>query len=283
MKNYNIKKILVPFDFTHNALNALKVADKMAIEFNARVDLLNLIEPYVTMHPMGFSPAYPQDLYAYTCESKSVIQKYLSNNSIYPEAYTYIVEYGFYASSIISKNRTEHYDLIILPTRETGFISQISSKYNPLKIMELTGTPVISVGKYYRIIDFQNIILPIRNVSNWYEKLPFMISLVKRTGGKIHAVGLRESEKESKIQFNTILDEAVSILEKENLLSSVNIFEGSDALYKLKIFSDVQKADLIAVTPPIKSKPVVSLFKPSVFNRLVSDSPAPVFGVNPIP
>ena len=282
MKDYKIKKILVPFDFTHDALNALKVADKLAVEFNARVDLLNLIEPYVTMHPMGFGSGYPKDMNDYEAKSLLAIQKYLNGNSIYPEAYTYSVEFGFCASSIISRNKKEHYDLIILPTCRGGIISKMSSKYNPLKIMELTGTPVITVSKYYRIVDFRNIVLPIRNVSNWYQKLPFMISLVKRTGGKIHAVGIRESEKDSKIQFNNVLEEAVAIIEKENILSSVKKFEGSNSLYKLKLFSDAQNADLIAVTPPVRSKPLVSLFKPSVFNRLVSDFPSPVFGVNPL-
>lgn len=282
MKDYNIKKILVPFDFSHKALNALKVADKMAVEFNAVVDLINVIEPFVSLHPMGFGSGFPIDLGTYAQRSALALEKYLTNNSIYPEAYSYRVELGFLTTVIVNLNKIEPYDLIILPYHENSILNNLYSKHNPLKIMEITGTPVITVSRYHRIVDLKNIILPIRNVTNWFEKIPFMVSLVKRTGGKIHAVGLRESQKDPKTQFNAIFDEAISVLEKENILSSVNKFEGSNSVYKLKLFSDAQKADLIAVTPPIRSRPLLSLFRPSVFNRLAADSTAPVFGVNSI-
>lgn len=281
MKNYKIKKILVPFDFTNGALNALKVADKFALEFNAKVHLLNITEPYVTMHPLGLGPGYPSDMEQYTKTSTQAINRYLENNSLYPETYTYSMQFGFYYSTIVEQHKKENYDLVILPVERYNFFDKLNSKYNVLKIMQLTGIPVISVNKYHRIIDFRNIVLPIRNIINWYEKIPFMVSLAKRTGGSIHAVGLRESNKESKIQFDYILDEAISILEKENILSSVTKFEGANSLYELKLFSRVQKADLIAVTPPLKIKPVISIVKPSLYARLLSDSPTPLFGVKP--
>lgn len=279
MKEYKIKRVLVPFDFSHGALNALKVADKFAVEFNAKVHLLNIIEPRLSAGVSKFEFTHYIRTHDYVNNSESVIKKYLFKNSINPWAYSYSIEYGFSCSSIIEQLKKQKYDLVIVQDNTHNYLSRLVSKYNPLKIMETTKTPVIAVNRYYRIVDFKSIILPIRNLPNWYDKLPFMVSLVQQTGGKIHAVGLAESEKSFSKEFNLIFDEAVAALDRVNVLSSISRFYGDDCLSGLRKISEEQSGDLIAITPAKVITTIKSLLRPSLYSRLVPISPAPIFGV----
>jgi len=279
MNDFKIKHVLVPFDFSHGALNALKVADKFAVEFNARVHLLNIIEPSLNFGPPNFHFSQFRNIDGYLAKSERAIETYLSKNSINPGAYSYSIEYGFCCSSIIDQLKKQKFDLVIVQDNTHNYLSRLISKYNPLKIMETTKTPVIAVNKYYRIVDFRNIILPIRNLPNWYDKLPFMVSLAQRTGGKIHAVGINETESSFSKEFKLIFDEAVAALDRVNVLSSVSRFCGDDCLKELKKISETQNGDLIAITPAKSISSIKSIFKPTLYSRLIPVSPAPIFGV----
>jgi len=279
MKNYKIKSVLVPFDFSHGALNALKVADKFAIEFNAKIELLNVIEPSMNIGSPNFHFSPFRSLENYLSKSARAIENYLFKNSINPEAYSYNIEYGFCCGTIINRLKKQKFDLVIVQDNTHNYLSRLISKYNPLKIMETTQTPVIAVNKYYRIVDFKNIILPIRNLPNWYDKLPFMVSLAKQTGGKIHAVGINETEGSFSKEFKLIFDEAVAALDRVNVLSSISRFCGDDCLKGLKKISEKQNGDLIAITPAKSITSINSIFRPSLYSRLIPVSPAPIFGV----
>ncbi len=279
MKEYKIKRVLVPFDFSHGALNALKVADKFAVEFNAKVHLLNIIEPRISAGVSKFEFTHYINAIDYESKSESVIEKYLFKNSINPWAYSYSIKYGFPSGAIIEQLKKQKYDLVIVQDNTHNYLSRLVSKYNPLKIMEDTKTPVIAVNRYYRIVDFRSIILPIRNLPNWYDKLPFMVSLAQQTGGKIHAVGLAESEKSFSREFNLIFDEAIAALDRVNVLCSINKFSGDECLSGLRKISEKQNGDLIAITPSKTITTIKSILRPSLYSRLVPISPAPIFGV----
>lgn len=279
MKNYKIKNILVPFDFTNCSMNALKVADKFAADFNSKVHLLNIIEPTIYQKTGQLNSDQLNDLDKYIENSTKAIERYLTKTSINPEAYSYSVDFGFSCDAIINHISNNNYDLIVVPENTKNHLKKYVSKYNPLKIMESTHTPLIAVNKFYRIVDFKNIILPIRNMANWYDKFPFMISLVKQTGGTIHAVGINENRYGSNLQFTNIFNKAISILEQENVLSSIEVFNGENSINELKTYAEKQKADLIAITPPQKNNFAKPFMFHPLFNRLISNSPAPIFGV----
>ncbi len=281
MLRFRIKNILVPFDFTNESLNSLKVADKFARDFNAKIHLLNIINPKTFncnwVSKINIKPFNDVDIYAE--KSYKVIERYLQRTFINPELYQYSVEFGEDFSTMVNHIKSSNYDLIILLDTINNYLSHIFSMFNPLSVMDVTHVPVIAVNKYYRVVEFRNIIVPIRNMDNWYDKLPFMISLARQSGGKIHAVGIDESQKTLNTLFYQVFEQAIAILEHENVLSTVAKFRGQNCVNYLKSFSENQKGDLIAVTPPLISKSIKSILYPPLYSRLILDSPAPVFGV----
>jgi hypothetical protein len=275
--DYNIKKILVPFDFTHGALNALKMADKFANEFNATIHLVNIINPINSTDEDYFENVFNGNNIK---NSYDRVENYINFHSINPSAYSFSIEKGSCLNTINNLVKNENYDLIILNENSNNSCNSKTAHYDTLKIMESTHLPVIVVNKYYRVLDFKNVICPIRSVPNWYDKLPFIVSLAKQAGSKIHLVGIDDENLTTSHQFNLILDEALAVLANQNVLSSVNIFRGSNSFIKLRDLSQSLKASLLAITPPKKQIMVKSLFKPSLYIQFLSNPPAPIFGVN---
>lgn len=278
MLTYKIKNILVPFDFTHDALNAVRIADMFAVKFNAKIQLVNIIEPNINGETKKKDYQSFINSEEYCFKTTIAIDKYISNFSLNPNAYTYSIKYGLATDIISSLNECFNFDMIIMPDNSRHTFKSVISKYNILKIMKRTAVPVITVNKYYRIVDFKNIIISIRNIENWHEKLPFIVSLTKQTDGKIHLVGIEDNFNNK--NFNLIFDKAVSLIQKENVLNSINKIKLPNYIKDLKIIAYKKNADLLAITPSASTKFSKMLYKSSFFNSIISTSAAPVFGVN---
>lgn len=130
MLTYKIKNILVPFDFTHDALNAVRIADMFAVKFNANIQLVNIIEPNINGETKKKDYQNFINSEEYCFKTTIAIDKYISNFSLNPNAYTYSIKYGFATDIISSLNECFNFDMIIMPDNSRHTFKSVISKYN---------------------------------------------------------------------------------------------------------------------------------------------------------
>jgi hypothetical protein len=64
------------------------------------------------------------------------------------------------------------------------------STINVLDIIEKTKIPVISINKIFESYCLSKIVLPIRDVDNWFDKIPFTTVLAKLCNAKVFIIRL---------------------------------------------------------------------------------------------
>jgi hypothetical protein len=140
---------------------------------------------------------------------------------------------------------------------------------------------VISVNNYVGDYKIKNIMLPIRNVVNWFKKVPYVVELANLTGANVYVLGVANSSSRQ-VQKN--------ILDKINICSNIlkeneirfeldTMFGHGEAYHDVLMESKYKKVDLIAVSSPAEFTKLKTLFNSNFYNKLMSHGHIPVLGM----
>ncbi len=140
-----IKKILVPIDFSEHSFNALEYAKILAEKFNAELILLNVIEPVVftadlTMGQINI-PAIESELVQKSDEKlKEIIEKLKGKFNVKGA-----VRIGKPYVEIIEFSKNENIDLIVIGTHGHTGVEQFLFGSTAEKVIKKSTCPVLII------------------------------------------------------------------------------------------------------------------------------------------
>jgi nucleotide-binding universal stress UspA family protein len=283
MKTLNFKKILVPFDFSESFENSLKMAFDLTQKSGATLTILNVVnqtEIFIGNYVVGCTVPL-SDPVSLVEKQQVKILNYLSKEGYNLQNIEVSIETGNYNNSIINLNKINEYDLIVIPDFKKNPLNRLFSEITPLEIMKKTNTAVIAVNRNTDSFSIKRIILPIRNVKNWYDKIPFTSALAKITGAKVYIVGVTNAAKKGVVSK---IEKKVEFC-KEHFTKLEVRYESEFIVAAGKVFRDIillskyKRADLIAVSPPLEYSKLKNYFSSSLYTKLITNSNIPVMGV----
>lgn len=141
-----IQRILVPIDFSEHSKNALKYAIPYAVQFNARLDLLYVVEP--TIYPADFSfgqvgfPNIEEELRKRGSEELNALVKNEIHDRVSAGSE---VRTGKPFYEINEYAREKHIDLIIIATHGHTGVEHILFGSTVEKVVRKAPCPVLVV------------------------------------------------------------------------------------------------------------------------------------------
>lgn len=154
-----IKRILCPTDFSNSSFEALKVAEELALNFSAKLYLINVVNPIpVIAEPTG-PLTFNVSLYQKELEesSKKSLEDVRENRISKQVNVKTIVAYGIAADEIVGAAETENIDLIVIATHgQTGFRHLISGSVTA-KVIRISSHPVLTIRTAKKATPEQNI------------------------------------------------------------------------------------------------------------------------------
>jgi nucleotide-binding universal stress UspA family protein len=155
-----MKKILVPSDFSEQAMNAFKFAVDLASKAKSQIHLLHVIELPVlydtTLMPaLSFEKEYLEDAAGLAKTTFTRIINKLNKDI----KVSWSVGYGNPTSVILQELKASKYDLIAMGTKGATGLKEYFVGSNTEKIVRLSGVPVISVPGPVGISSIKNLIL----------------------------------------------------------------------------------------------------------------------------
>ncbi len=282
MKTITIQSILVPFRFNEEYYNSIKVAIELSKQTGAKLTILNVNHPLVAgTNAFGYVLSEPlSELDSTLIEKRRAIQELLTDSGLPVGNVEIRMEMGSFNSVIVNLSKSNSYDLIVVPDFNRHFFGRMFAELEPLDLISRTKKAVIAVNKDTLSYHLNRIVLPIRNVGNWFHKVPFIASLAKITGAQLSLLGI--SEKNSKTAEGNLEKKmwlCMEYLKRSKIVSNKHMVYGNSDVYKQVLaFSENQQADLIAVSPPSEHSSFKSYFNSYFFNQLVSKGNIPVLG-----
>jgi len=141
-----IKKILVPIDFSDYSKNALKYAVQFAKQFNAKIYLVYVVEPMI--YPADFSmgqvaiPSADIDLHSRAEEELRKLSKDFINGSLQVEI---LIKTGKPFVEIIETASTNDIDLIIIATHGHTGVEHLLFGSTAEKVVRKAPCPVLTL------------------------------------------------------------------------------------------------------------------------------------------
>jgi nucleotide-binding universal stress UspA family protein len=280
MKTFNLKKILVPFDFSTTSNTALAHAVKLSQSADAELILVHIIERNFIAHNVFF-PEYKVDggqkLREIAEEKLSAISNDLENSSAIKVRY--FITSGKVAPELLKLADENTVDLIVMGTHGVSGFEEFILGSNAARIVLESKIPVITIQQDAVNVDYSTILLPIDNGLGSREKVAETVEFAKMFNSKVMILGLiaqNKLETENELKFK--------IGQTEEFLLSLNI--PYQTLYRTTLdFADVildtaneVNANLIAIMTDQELDNLNFLIGPTA-QRVVNHSQVPVLSV----
>jgi nucleotide-binding universal stress UspA family protein len=284
MKTFDIKKILVPTDFSQTASNALRQAIRIAKVNKSKIKLLHIITPLYSESKQSSTKSSDDNFYINKVkkaeeELKKIVNEVEKSSDINIE---YIIKLEVVIDeAICNMVKKEEVDLVIMGTYGTSGIKEFFVGSNVYKVVHHSTCPVLTIqkksGKWWGL---KNIILPIRLEISSRQKVDYAVNFARAFDATVFITGFTEDKNESKqLKIQQYVNQV------ENYLSKLNIKYKSTTIFAVNFTKEIlahakkNNADLIIV---MKSHPhsLDQLIKGSYSQQFVNHSTIPILSIS---
>lgn len=280
--NLQLRKILVPLDFSETGMLALEHASFMARLAKADLLLLHVL-PVQEYH---FEIPEPVMRIENHDEVNRVVEQKLEETIAHVRN-----TYGCVAKALSSRGKVSHeimevakeekVDLIVMGTHGASGFEEFFLGSNAHKVVTVAPCPVITVQTHAKKLGFSNIVLPIDRTLHSREKVEIATSIANVFAAKIHIVGLLETlESHEEDKLNIILDQVQNAIEKHGLPFSRKTVKGSNLAHEALKYGAAVNADLIIIMTEHESA-LNGIFLGSRAKQIVNHSRIPVMSIKP--
>ncbi len=290
MKFYQIKKILVPLDFSETSLKALDYGIKFAQATGAEIILLHVINGlYLDYEAGGFSPAPSSFTLLKDYETEVIIE---SNKKLklYAEKIkiagvgkvSYSTESGSITTEILSTAKKNNVSMIVMGTHGVTGFREFFVGSNTFKVIRDSECPVLSVQYKNKEPQFKNILIPFRDKPHSREKVSYAIDLSILFSSQLHVLGVdTEFDDAHKKKIELEAEQIKMLAEKNNVTCSTEIISSvyvGDVVLK---HAQSINADLIISMADMDKMDISEYFTGPFAQQITNHSSIPVLSIRP--
>ena len=276
-----MKKVLVPTDFSNNALKALSYAAEIAQKSGAVIYLLNVIEPTINMATMQADSSKEKVVNERSGDLKISLKTVAS---VYPsvEVKPYLAG-GAVITSIIDFAEKEAIDLTVMGTKGASGLKKFFMGSVAAGVISKTKVPVLTVPVSYEL-EKPGVIL---FATNQFEKnkdlLDEMVYLARLFSAAIHVVVFKDvdGDKNADLIYNEEQLNNYLQFSKETFPGShlkAELIEGSDFEMAIDQYCNLHDAGLVAMVTYPKSF-FEKLLGKSVTKNMAFHSTTPILAI----
>lgn len=283
MKPVEIKKILLPTDFSETGMLALEQAVKMARLLKAQLYLLHVVEAVGYTYSSYETEAVMEDIKdTYTAVSarlNKLAHEISKKNGI---QVTVMMGTGRPSSGIKDAVKENDIDLIIMGTHGAKGFEEYFIGSNAHKVVNLAPCPVITIQKNVNKSGFKNIVMPIDNSLYSRQKVNYVTLLASLYNSQVHILGLlNDKEGVDEYKFGLKLDSVEKHLKKAGVNYLRKVVKGTNIASEAIKYSDEVNADLIVIMTDHESA-LKGAFMGVLAKQIVNHSKIPVLSIRPL-
>ena len=278
MKIPNIKRILVPVDFTETSDAATLRAITLAGLLKAELFLMHVIE--FNRYYFSIDPNMQIELPSLLDIKKAVekkmegLQKKIKREfGLKPKVF---ITSGNIHSEIIDFSNEKEINLIVMGTHGASGFKELFIGSNSQRVVTLSEIPVLTMQKISKKTGFKNILIPIDNALHSREKVNLAMIIAELFYSRIHIIGLPDSNEKQEInKFKIKLESVEKIISSSKLKYKTTIVHGENLAKSALYYAAKNKCDLIVINTGHESKST-GIFLGAFAQQIVNHSKIPV-------
>lgn len=268
-----MKRILVPTDFSEQAENALKVAVKIAKEFQSEIYLIHSLEMPLYLATSGSSGSLPESLFFIKFAEKRFKElkesPYLKNMTI-----TETIGKGEIYEDIEMACREHNIDLIIMGSSGASGFKEMFVGSNTEKVVRTSNTPVLVIKNYHPDFEINDFVFATDFSEEYRGAFDRAQKFAKKIGAKIHLLLVNTpSNFKTSAKGQALMDEFIRGMGLENY--TLNIYNDVSVEKGILNFTRYIGAQLIGMGTHGR-KGISHFFNGSISEDMVNHADMPV-------
>ncbi|MDY0343553.1 MAG: universal stress protein [Lentimicrobium sp.] len=285
-----VRKILVPVDFSDASLKACTFALGLAAKLKAEIKLLHVYyNPVIDVVPFDTSHAYQVNLVNYLHEAEQNAKqqlirladdlKHRVSEGKADTKISYSLQNGIAAEEIVAMSNHYKPGLIVLGTRGIGQQSSSLLGSVTARVIEKASVPVLAIheaSRFTSIESFKNVLYATDFDESDHIALSRLINLMHPFHVQIYCVHISIGVKKpwQKVKLDSLKN--LINVEHPNTAIHYDILVSDDILNGLETFMRNQSVDVIALTNHNRGL-MARLFTPSITQKILKRIDKPLF------
>jgi nucleotide-binding universal stress UspA family protein len=289
-REQQVRRILVPLDFTEHSKNAAFFALKIAHVYGAELKLLHVFNsPIVDMIPFTDAASIQIDVdisfhilqknaKEQLIKFHSQLRNYADDNGMKSLRIGYTLREGFASYGIIDTCRRYKPGLVVMGTKNEGFRSSELVGSVATEVVEETKIPLVVIPEKAILRDIsevKTILYATRLDDNDYSAIRKLAIIVSAFRVNIICANISEEPENSiiKAKMNSLKDYTKKVVKKANI--DFEFVKGKDSVETFKGFISGRNIDLFAVTM-YKRNLLSRIFNPSLTRKMLLEADVPM-------
>ncbi len=268
--NIEIKHIIVPFDFSNSAQNALQHAIGLAKKFRADLTLLSVMDNYSSqcLQYRGSKFADFEEL------AKNKLSDYTKQIFIFNKVDAVIVD-SKWSRAVNDLNDKFAGSLIVLGVGGKGRDGYFEASH-AYRIVDQMNVPILVVKEGQQAKDYKIISTPLDATFHTREKLPFVTLMSSAFDAKVSLVGLQtHTDKDSANHMQAIMRQASEYIQAKVKQYQDKLVASKNEVTDLIKHTTEENADLLVIMSS-HEKSLSNLFSSPYAQQVTDKSTAPI-------
>ncbi len=278
MKNTEIKKILVPVDFTDASDAALAAATSLAVLTKSSLYLIHVFETagynYSVFAKTGAMPPSQVAMKKSIGKKLEDLKEYVTKK--YNIKCSVVVLSGHIHTEIYKFSKKKKVQLIVMGTHGASGYKEFFIGSNAQRVVTISSVPVLTIPNTTKQYSFQNILIPIDNSTHSRAKVNIAMLIADQYDANIHLIGLPETKDKSTLaKFKVKMASVEKVIDKEGLSYSSKMVQGKNMSEAALNYATKNKCDLIVINTGHESR-TTGIFMGAFSQQIVNHSTVPV-------
>ena len=279
---FQVKKILIPIDFSKTSKLALEHAAHLCKAFKSELHLLHITKNYTidvlpNLTATSAVLSSQEDLRERVTEELNTIgEKFSEQHNV---GYNIEVKGGSVANGIIESAKDCNADLIVMGTHGVSGFEEFFIGSNAYRAVTSATVPVLTVQEHSDKMGFENIVLPIDSSNHTRDKVSEVVALAKVLGSKVLIAQLVR-EDDDKAILNLKVKQVEEHLNNKSIYHETTVIEVDNIAKATLEFAKKVNGDLVAIMTDQEN--YTGFFVGEYAQQVVNHSKIPVLSVTPL-
>jgi nucleotide-binding universal stress UspA family protein len=281
---FNLKRILVPTDFSDLSMTALRYAAAMAKHSDAEIMMLHVMQPYehaeILKKIIDFESvvqkAVEEKMHEISIKQSDLLGVPIHVKVVQGKVFEEIEKYA----------TDESVDLIVMPTHGAGAIGNLERFVlgsNAYRVVHISKAPVITLREAKEKVVFENIVLPLDMTKETRQKVDQAIKIAKVFGSTIHVISVTTFFDEYRYNLSEIRSQLLEVADKvvdSGVPAVTAMLRHDDIADSVIDYAKKHNADLVIIMTRQENK-LNDLVIGSSARKVITECPVPVLSLRP--
>lgn len=247
---HQIRKVLLPTDFSDVAQNAVHTAVSICTRQRAELVLMHVVEQqYYLMAPEGgIMATESMELYEREAEKKlTELARMLYER--FEITVSAVVVIGDPAGQICKWSAVNLVDMIVMGTHGASGLREFFIGSNAYRVVKHSVCPVMTIPGNNRWIEFKRILFPVRLIQDALAKYTVVRPIIHKNGSSLLVAGvIKRGDDQSESEMDKMVKQIEEIMNEDEVAFRTEVHYTDAVAQHVLHISQAERPDLVVIT-----------------------------------